>query len=307
MRYSISYDLYLSGVLFAILSGICSNTGVIIQKKVVNKITNDLPSKKSLMRILIRDKIWILGLLINFGVGSIFYLLAQSLIGPALIPGLMASGLIILAIGSIFILNENLKKKEILGIFLMIIAITFLGFSRLSIEISESNVLASDFLFRVSMFTLILCIISILLEVLSRKSITNQGIPLAIFSGNMFALSNLWVSLLINTITKVFGGSFMVEELILFIVSTIILIATNMYGVIKMQQAFTVGQASNLIAIQQIPIQTFPILIYFLVFLMPLLNLSSFVYLILGISFIIVSAYLLGKRQVAIEKIGESK
>jgi len=303
VRYSISYDVYLSGVIFAILSGICSNIGVIIQKKVVNEVVNDLPSKKSLMRYLIRERLWIFGLIINFGVGSIFYLFAQSLIGPALIPGLMASGLIILAIGSIFILEEDLKKKEILGIILMIVAITFLGFSRLSIEISESNILALDFLFRVFIFSLILSIISILLEILSRKSNTFQGIPLAIFSGNMFALSNLWVSLLINTITKIFGGVFMLEELLLFIISTIILIVTNIYGVIKMQQAFTVGQASNLIVIQQIPIQSFPIFIYFLVFLMPISDIFSLINLLLGISFIIISANLLGKRQVKIEKI----
>lgn len=303
VRYSISYDVYLSGVIFAILSGICSNIGVIIQKKVVNEVVNDLPSKKSLMRYLIRERLWIFGLIINFGVGSVFYLFAQTLIGPALIPGLMASGLIILAIGSVFILKEDLKKKEILGIILMIIAITFLGFSRLSIEISESNILALDFLFRVFIFSLILSIVSILLEILSRKSNTFQGIPLAIFSGNMFALSNLWVSLLINTITKIFGGVFMLEELLLFIISTIILIATNIYGVIKMQQAFTVGQVSNLIVIQQIPIQSFPIFIYFLVFLMPISDIFSLINLLLGISFIIISANLLGKRQVKIEKI----
>jgi len=275
-----------------------------MQKKVVNKVIDNLPSKEKLMKYLIREKLWIFGIIINFGIGSIFFLLAQSLIGPALIPGLMASGLIILAIGSVFILKESLKKKEILGIFLMVIAITFLGFSELSIDISNTTVCEFNFLFRVSIFTLALFIISVFLDILSRKSESFQGIPLAIISGNMFALSNLWVSLLIGTISKVLGGTFILGELFIFIIACIILIVSNIYGVIKIQQAFTVGQASNLIVIQQIPIQTGPILIYFLVFLIPLTNVFSIIYLFLAISLIIISAYLLGKRQAKIEQIG---
>ncbi len=304
MRQTISYYLYWGGVFSAILSGMLSNSGTIIQKKVVNRVINNLPSKENIMKYLIKDKIWILGLIINLGIGTIFYLLAQSLIGPALIPGLMASGLIILAIGSVFVLKESLKKKEILGIFLMIIGITFLGFSRLSIEISNKTIWEFTFLFRVAIFTLVLFIISVLLDLLSRKSESYQGIPLAVFSGNMFALSNLWVSLLIGTISKVFGGTFILGELFIFIIACIILIVSNMYGIMKIQQAFTVGQASNLIVIQQIPIQIGPIFIYFLVFLMPLTDVISIIFLFLAIFLIIISAYLLGKRQAKIEQIG---
>jgi len=301
---TINYYLYWGGVFSAILSGLLSNSGVVLQKKVVNRVINNLPAKENLMKYLIRDKLWIFGLVINFGIGSIFYLIAQSLIGPALIPGLMASGLIILAIGSVFVLKEGLKRKEILGIFLMIIAISFLGFSGLSIEISNRTIWEFNFLFRVSIFTLALFLLSIFLDILSRKAESFQGIPLAIFSGNMFALSNIWVSLLIGTISKVFGGSFILGELFVFIIACVVLVLTNIYGVIKLQQAFTVGHASNLIVIQQIPIQTCPILIYFLVFLMPLTDIISLFYLFLAILFIIISAYLLGKRQAKIEQIG---
>jgi hypothetical protein len=95
-----------------------------------------------------------------------------------------------------------------------------------------------------------------------------------------------------------------VVELVLFVVAAIILIFTNAFGVIKMQQAFTVGQAGNLIVIQQIPIQISPILIYFLVFFLPLTNLISILFLLSAISLIIISAYLLGKRQIEIDQIG---
>ncbi|TXT66171.1 MAG: conserved membrane protein of unknown function [Promethearchaeota archaeon] len=270
----------------------------------VNEVINTLPSKENLMRQLIRNKLWVIGLIINFGVGTIFYLIAQTMIGPALIPGLMASGLIILAIGSVFILEESLKLKELAGIIIMVIAITFLGFSGLSIKISTTQIWEFSFLLRVLIFTMVIFFLSFIFEMISRKTETSKGIPLAIFSGNMFALSNLWVCLLIGTISKVFAGNFIIGELIIFIISAIILVIVNIYGIIKIQQAFSKGKAGNLVVIQQIPIQTGPIIIYFLVFLMPTNDIFSVIFLILAITLIIISAVLLGKRQAEIEQIG---
>jgi hypothetical protein len=297
-------SFYWIGVFAAIFAGVLSNSGIVLQKKVINDLADTLPRNKSPMKYLIKEKWWIGGLILNFGIGTIFYLIAQSLIGPALIPGLMSSGLIILALGSVYILDEQLCNKEIFGIFLMIIAITFLGFSQLSIEIANNNIISIDFLLRVSIFSFSLVGLSIFLEGLSRNADSYQGVPLSIISGIMFALSNLWVSILIGTISKVFEGIFVVVELVLFVVAAIILIFTNAFGVIKMQQAFTVGQAGNLIVIQQIPIQISPILIYFLVFFLPLTNLISILFLLSAISLIIISAYLLGKRQIEIDQIG---
>lgn len=291
--------LYWFGVLCAVVSGLFSNFGIILQKKVVN----ELPSKEKLMKSLIRNKIWIAGLLTNFAIGTIFYLFAQALIGPALIPGLMASGLIILAMGSVYILKEGLEYKEIFGIILMIIAIFFLGLSELSIAIREENMLDTYFLIRVFIFTITLIIISLISEFIKKRFDFYKGIALAIFSGNMFGLSNLWVSILIGTIGKVFNGIVLWNELLLFIVSSIILILTNTLGVMKMQEAFTIGKASNLVLIQQVPIQTSPIIIYFFVFLSAPPNIYSVILLLLSIIFITSSSYLLGRRQVKIEKI----
>lgn len=292
-------DSYWIGILCAIGSGLLSNLGIVLQKKVVN----ELPSNEHLMRNLVKNKLWITGFLINFAVGTIFYLFAQTLIGPALIPGLMASGLIILAIGSVYILKEMLIYKEIFGIFLMIGGILFLGLSELSIEIGKQDILEIHFLLRVFIFTLALIIISVIAQFIKNSFDFYKGICLAIFSGNMFGLSNLWVSLLIGTIGKVFGGLFLWRELILFIIASIVLILTNALGVIKMQEAFTMGRASNLVVIQQVPIQTCPIFIYFFVFLLAPPNLSSILLLFISIIFIIISSYLLGKRQVKIERI----
>ena len=87
---------------------------------------------------------------------------SQYFIGPALIPGFMATGLIVLAIGSIKIVGETLNKEEILGIALIIIAIFLLGISELSIEIANTNLLEIGLIMRIFLFTLIVIIISVI-------------------------------------------------------------------------------------------------------------------------------------------------
>ncbi len=118
-------SLYWMGISFAILSGIINNFGIILQKKVVNEIRAEV----KFGRALIKNPLWLLGLMMQLGIRTIFFLLAQVYIGPALIPGLMASGLIILAFGSVKITGETLKRYEIIGILLMIGAIFLLGIS----------------------------------------------------------------------------------------------------------------------------------------------------------------------------------
>ncbi len=292
-------SLYYMGISFAILSGIINNFGIILQKKVVNEIRAEV----KFGRALIKNPLWLLGLMMQLGIGAILFLLAQVYIGPALIPGLMASGLIILAIGSVKIIGETLKRDEIIGILLMIGAIFLLGISGLSIDISEQNLLDLMFLFRIIIFTSIIIISAIICEILQRKIEKYSGILLSIFSGLMFSLSNFWVSLLLGTIINVFQGIYSLGELILFICSSLILIATNFVGILKIQESFKVAQASNMIPIQQVPIQITSIFIYLLIFLLQPPSIMSIIFLILGIFLILISSFLLGKRQAQLEKI----
>jgi len=292
-------SFYWMGISFAILSGIINNFGIILQKKVVNEIRVEV----KFGRALIKNPLWLLGLMMQLGIGTIFFLLAQVYIGPALIPGLMASGLIILVFGSVKIIGETLKRDEIIGILLMIGAIFLLGISGLSIDISEQNLLDMMFLFRIIIFSLIVFISSIICEILQRKIEKYSGILLSIFSGLMFSLSNFWVSLLLGTIINVFQGIYSLGELILFISSSLILIATNFIGILKIQESFKVAQASNMIPIQQVPIQITSIFIYLLIFLLQPPSIMSIIFLILGILLILISSFLLGKRQAQLEKI----
>jgi hypothetical protein len=100
-----------------------------------------------------------------------------------------------------------------------------------------------------------------------------------------------------------FGGSLFVGALLLFIISSVILIIANILGVIKMSQAFRSGKASFLAPIQNVPVQLTPSILYFFVFMMIISTITSLVFFILGVSLIILSSFILGKRQAEIEQI----
>ncbi len=291
--------IYWLGVLLAILGGFSHYSGLIIEKYVINK----MPAELKLMKTLIRKPLWIFAIFVRFGIGSLLFIFAQIIIGPAITPGLMASGLIILAIGSIKILGEKLNYKEIVAIFIMILAISFIGLSGLSIEISEENLLDAAFLIRMFTSTSILVLVAIIFQIIQEKIPRFKVILLALISGLMLSLNNFWIAPFIWAVIHMFGNSFFIETFLLFLVSSVILITANIFGVVKMSQAFRSGKASFLAPIQNVPVQLTPSILYFFVFLMTISTIISILLFILGIALIISSSFILGKRQAEIEQI----
>ncbi len=292
---------YIIGVFCAIGSGVINNIGTLCQKKVVN----DLLEGEMVGRNLLKKPLWIFGLFLQFGLGTFLFLLAFGLvieewgIGAALVPGLMAAGLIVLAIGSIKILGEKLRKLEIIGILLMVGAIAMLGFSGLETQVTQTQLDDPSFMIRVAIFTLIIGALSLFCELYRRRTVKFKGLFLAIFSGGMFAISNLWVAPLTALFEFVFAGQY----IIWFIISCGILIISNYYGLLKINQAYQHGQVANLIPIQQVPIQIAPIFIYFGIFMALPLHFYSYPLMIIGVALIIVSSFLLSQRQARLEEI----
>jgi len=289
---------YLFGMLMAILSGISNNYGTVLQKKVVNRFRD----ADKFFKNLVKNPIWLVGLLLQNGVGAVLFFIAQIYIGPTLIPGLMGAGLIVLAIGAVRIVGEKLNTAEIIGIIIMILGIALLGFSNMVVDIADEN-FSDMFLFtRIMIFTLVIYGLAFFFYFLQLRN-KFKGISLAIYSGFQFSLSNFWVSPLIGIIFLVFQGSASIIEFILFVFSVIILLCTNIFGITSIQKAFVEGQASNLIPIQQVPIQIIPPFYFISVFMLPINDISSLFLLITGIIFILISSFLLGKRQAQLEKI----
>ena len=292
-------SFYLLGVFLAILSGSINNIGLVFQKKVVNEV----PPEAKFFRSLVKKPLWITGLLMELAIGSVFFMIAQIYIGPALIPGLMAFGLIFLAIGSVKIVGETLKKEEIIGIVIMITAIFLLGLSELSIDIVSIDILAIDLVLNMTFFTVVLFLGSFICEILQRKVEKLKGILLAISSGFQFSLTNFWIAPLMAIIAHVFGGNANLDEIFLFIACAVILIAASIIGIMKIQQSFQVANASRMIPIQQVPIQITPVLAYFFVFMLMPPTIFPIIYVISGVSLILLSSFLLAQKQAQLEAI----
>jgi hypothetical protein len=291
---------YIYGVLFAVASGISNNIGTVLNKKVVNEIPN---KEERFIRQLIRSPVWLLGILLQLAVGSVLFIIAVAFIGSALVPGLMAIGLIFLAIGAVRIVHERLNRSEWLGIVLMIGAITMLGFSGLSVSITLDYT-TTPLLTRILVFTGV-GFIAALICFSARKGNKNRAILYAIGSGLLIAQSNYWISPLEGVIGNIFIGTALPLETFVFIAACAILVLCNMFSLSTLQIAFQTGQASNLVPIQQVPIQIAPIFYYFYIYyeIAPDLPLFNYLLMILAIGFIIVASFLLGRRQAQLENI----
>ncbi|NVM31146.1 MAG: hypothetical protein HWN65_20075 [Candidatus Helarchaeota archaeon] len=290
---------YLLRVFIAMSAGIVANVGLLLQKYAINK----LPEGEKVGKKLFKMPIWLLGIIIGAILGAVLFFLANTHqwgVGPGLVPGLSAFGLIIMAIGSIKLLKERINRQDILGILLMIGGIALLGLTELVIKVEDPAMLDAGWLLRAGIFTGTLVAISIFCQLIQKRSEKYRGILFTIFSGSMFAISNLWVAAVMGLFGPVFGAG---QYIGLFTITSIILVVTNVVGIYKMQQAFQHGDASKLIPLQQLPIQIGPIFVYFAIFILIPPKTYSFPFMIIAIVLIIASSFFLGRRQAQLEEI----
>ena len=292
---------YLLGIFIAIAAGVVSNVGMLMQKKAIN----DLPEEeKKIGKGLFKKPLWLSGIIIGVILAAALFFLANTPqwgVGAALVPGLAASGLIILTIGSIKLLNEEVTKHDVLGILLMIGGIALLGFSELEIKIVDTSIFSNiGFLIRAIVFTLTFVGISISCQILQKTREKYRGILLAVYSGSMFAMQNLWVAFVMGLFGPVFGSG---RYLILFAITCIIIIIGNVMGFFKIQQAYLYGEVSKLIPVQNGPMQIGPIFIYFAIFMWAPPKVYSLPFMIGGVILILSSSIFLAKRQAQLEEI----
>ena len=245
-----------------------------------------------------------MGLLLQIVIGGlVFYFIAIIFIGPALVPGLMSVGLIILALGSVKILKETLGKEEIFGILLMIVGVTFLGFSELSIDVSTFNILDSGFIFRIIVFTIVVLSLAVIFEVLRRKHEKFRGLLMAIEAGLILSLNTVWASPGTTVVTHVVDGIIIEEEIIFGIIIGIILLLIVAIGITIGQISLKYGQANILVPLTSVPIQTIPVIAFFIIFLSTPPNIFSVIFMIIGFTLVISSSFLLSKPQIKLEQV----
>ncbi len=285
---------YLLGIVAAILAGVILNIGTVLEKMAINKLPKETISMKSILK----NPIWLIGFFIQYILGTIFLSIAQLYIGPVLVPGLIAFGLIFLTVGSVKINRERLNHREYIGIGLMIFAIFSISFSGLSIELFSFDYSESNFLVRGFIFSGLCFLSAGICIILQKKSTKSKGLLLALASGFLFSIENLWWGILLLILLHFLQGSFLIFDIILITILIVFELVINIYGMIFFQKSFRYGQASNLVPILGVPVQLSPIVFYFFVFLLIAPSFSSIALLVVGISLILTSTYLLSQRQI---------
>ena len=291
---------YFIGIVLALIAGTIVQIGALLQKFIVNKHSDDPKFFKSL----VKSPVWILGLLMQVIIGGLgFYFIAIILIGPALVPGLMAVGLIVLAVGSIKILNEKLGKEEILGILFMIAGVTFLGLSELTIDVFTFDIFNSGFIFRIIGFSIAILFLAIIIEIFRRKYPKKKGFMLAIEAGLILSLNTVWASPGSTVVAHIVDGIIIEEEIIFGIIILIVVLLIVAIGITIGQISFKYGQANVLVPLTNLPIQVIPVIAFFIVFLSIPPNALSVIFVIVGFALVITSSFLLAKKQAKFETI----
>ena len=296
-------QIYLLGVVLAVLAGITNFTGQILQKKAINDVSPE--NRGQLMKYLVKSPVWVTGLFLVIVVNVILIALAQSFIGAALIPGLTASGFIVLGIGSVKILGEKLRREEVLAICLLVLAIILISFSQLSIEGDLLRFKDDFFVKRIVAVSLIFLALWLGLFYRGKKRENAKALPMALGAGFPFIISNIWVQPLLISMGAIFANNFDsgVPVILVFTVATIIVIFSNLFGIIHFQHAMAESNASIVIPIQQIPQQLSPIVIYFFIYQLTVPGTSSYIYLFSGIVLVIFAGFILSRRQSELEAV----
>ncbi len=292
-------DSYLLGVAAAVGAGVAFNLGMLIQKLAVMKTPRD----NGLMRTLIRSPLWLCGFALQFFVGMPLNMLAQANIGPAIIPGLMAVGLIVLAIGAVRLAGEPFRPADVAEIALVIAAVTVFGLSRLAVDMRSTDIHAPAFLLRLCILTAFVAALSAFCHIRQKADERWRGILRTLNAGLLLSQSNLWLSILMALLSKWGSGSFAAADLVIAAAASGIVFAGSMLGIVETQRAFRCGEASKLIPIQYVPSQILPVVAYFVVFSLSPPTPAALPLALTGIVLVISGSVLLAGRQI-VEKAG---
>jgi drug/metabolite transporter (DMT)-like permease len=289
---------YIIGVAVGILAGILTQFGQLLEKQAVNQVRKDSTGGGFFLRLL-KNRVWLFGVLFGLFGGTALYMVAQSMIGPALTPGLMASGLIVLVIGSVRMNQETLNASEITGIGLMILGIVLLGLSELGINQTQvrATLANDDALRRIAAFTAVLFILSFVVRRTAERVIGRKGMLIALTNGFLACLSDFWINPLLALFVIVLTGSGSTLQNTIFVLAALILMTTASTITWQNQLAFKIAQASNVVPVAQVPVQIAPILVYFYIFALKPPSAISVIYIFAGTLLTVVSGFLLGRRK----------
>ncbi len=291
---------YFLGVLAGLLAGIVYNSASLIQKSAVSKADHGKP----LVRQLIRSPLWILSVLATGIFVFVFVIFGQMMIGPTLIPGLTALGMIIIPIGATKFIGEKNGVREYLGIISIIIGVFLLSLSRLSIDTEKVAWLDPAFFHKCLWYYGSLSLLSLLLIgtgfILKRYS-RSPALFFSLSGGLLLGLSNILAAPIAHQITLLAQSQFDQLSWPYLVIGIAYLLLINVVAVYIMQRAFKHGQVSVLIPIQQLPVQVIPIVSHFWLFTATFPTALSRFAVPAAVLLIMAGAVALGKSEAAVQ------
>lgn len=291
--------MYVVGIILALLAGVSTFLGQLLQKKVIN--TRQANGLVLNMKVLIKTPLWFIGFLLSSIINAIIIMIAQGQIGPALTPGLLASGLIVLAIGSWIMLGEKLRLTDWAAILLIVGSIILISLSELSIAADESRFWNNSFVIKLVVYSIIILGLAYLSFFGGRRLKSKAALPMAISSGLCFGLATLWQALFVVAVQTI--GAANVSTIVFFIVSLILFVSITVLGIISSNKTFEIGDASIVVPFQQLPQQIMPILTFFVIFALPAPSNNSYYFMFSGVLILIIAMFLLSKkREVVVSK-----
>ncbi len=258
---------YAIGTFAAIAAAAAINLGTALQKRALAAAS---PPAGFLLPSLLRNRIWFAGLALQACLGGPLTVAAMGLIGPAATPGLMASGLIVLAIASRRINRERIGKRSALGIGMVASAVALIAWSALTVDLSvhpfpsgETSTAFAVLLVSLVAFTA-LC--SLTGTVLLHRSDKRGAISMAIGAGSASAVGNLLLGLVSGALRGALDGAIEVTPTPAVMASLAALLACGVASLALTQHALRAAKASTVVPIIQVPIQITPIAAFFAVY-----------------------------------------
>ena len=283
---------FVLGILAAVTSASAINLGLVLQKLAVTRA-----GAGKLFPRLFRDRRWLAGFALQLLLGAPLNLAAVGLLGPALVPGVMASGLVVLALASARWGGERIGTREALGIGSIMAAVAAFGASGLAVDVFARNPAGTELLGRSALMAAAMVALGSLVPCVpalsGRARVTSgRAIALAVASGAWMALSNFALGVAQGAAAWLDSGPAAAATLA---VSAIAVLAANVFAVAMIQGAFVSGKASAVVPVQQVPIQIFPTLVFFFVYAPFAPSALSLVLAGTGIVLVLAGAWLLAR------------
>eukprot|EP00026_Physarum_polycephalum_P010414 Phypoly_transcript_10578.p1 GENE.Phypoly_transcript_10578~~Phypoly_transcript_10578.p1 ORF type:complete len:346 (+),score=40.30 Phypoly_transcript_10578:147-1184(+) len=312
---------FLGGVTIAIIGGVVLNLGSLIQKKAVNQLVytkkrrllmtlnDDTIDRDKLTHVqisvkdLVLSKLWMVGFILQALVGAGLFIIAQGMIGPSLTPALGSIGLVVLVFASC-IVDEKLTWDEYIGLAVMMGAVFLLAFSKMVINVGDTDFLRVPFMVRVAVYTGAVIILCVFCKVWSWRRDRFEGPALAVLAGLLVALQNYWI----GPFTALAGGIFHRKGnvtfdhhsvgivLAYFFVSLFFVIVANLQTVYERQLAFRVGGAATMIPISHLPSHLSSPIIFSYVFKLSAPHKYSIPCMWAGLVLLLICSIIFGKR-----------